>query len=122
MGEEVSSFALICYFPDEYHFVRPDEIYHVAVMPCYDKKLEASREEFFDAELGTRDVDCVITAGELWELVGHFGWDLRSCDETPSPLGSLPEAIQRPGSSSGSYCTRSWSTFKAHTHHEKQEK
>jgi len=72
-------------------------------MPCYDKKLEASREEFFDAELGTRDVDCVITAGELWELVGHFGWDLRSCDETPSPSDSLPEAIQRPGSSSGSY-------------------
>ena len=24
----------------------PEAIYHVAIMPCYDKKLEASREDF----------------------------------------------------------------------------
>lgn len=37
-------------------------IYHVTVMPCYDKKLEASREDFFSEETESRDVDCVITA------------------------------------------------------------
>ena len=26
--------------------LRPDQIYHCAVMPCYDKKLEGSREDF----------------------------------------------------------------------------
>lgn len=40
------------------------QIYHVTVMPCYDKKLEASRQDFFDEETQTRDVDCVITASE----------------------------------------------------------
>lgn len=45
----------------------PDSVYHVTLMPCYDKKLEASREQFFNQQLQTRDVDCVITAGE-WIL------------------------------------------------------
>lgn len=39
-----------------------DQIYHVSVMPCYDKKLEASREDFFDEAIQSRDVDCVITS------------------------------------------------------------
>ena len=39
-------------------------VYHVTVMPCFDKKLEASRKEFVDAETATRDVDCVLTAAE----------------------------------------------------------
>lgn len=42
----------------------PDSIYHVTLMPCYDKKLEASREDFTNQQLHTRDVDCVITASE----------------------------------------------------------
>ncbi len=42
----------------------PNEIYHVTVMPCYDKKLEASREDFYNDLYRTRDVDCVITSGK----------------------------------------------------------
>ena len=38
------------------------QIYHVTVMPCYDKKLEASRQDFTDED-GVRDVDCVLTTG-----------------------------------------------------------
>ena len=41
----------------------PDAIYHVSVMPCFDKKLEASRTDFFSDIYQTRDVDCVITSG-----------------------------------------------------------
>ena len=44
---------------------RPDEIYHVTIMPCYDKKLEASREDFYDDIYRTRDVDCVISTGTV---------------------------------------------------------
>ena len=43
--------------------LRPSQVYHVAVMMCYDKKLEASREDFFNDVYRTRDVDCVITTG-----------------------------------------------------------
>lgn len=38
------------------------DIYHVTVMPCFDKKLEASRNQFFDVDSQTKDVDCVITS------------------------------------------------------------
>lgn len=34
-------------------------------MPCYDKKLEASREDFYSDLYRTRDVDCVLTSGKV---------------------------------------------------------
>ena len=40
-------------------------MYHVTIMPCYDKKLEASREDFYNDIYRTRDVDCVISTGKL---------------------------------------------------------
>ena len=43
--------------------VTPDKVFHVTVMPCYDKKLEASREDFYSDLYRTRDVDCVISTG-----------------------------------------------------------
>ena len=42
-------------------------MYHVTIMPCYDKKLEASREDFYNDIYRTRDVDCVISTGKLVE-------------------------------------------------------
>ncbi|THH27732.1 hypothetical protein EUX98_g6462, partial [Antrodiella citrinella] len=68
----------------------PDQIYHVSVMPCYDKKLEASRSDFYNEAYATRDVDCVITTGELDLLMREKGWDLSipvpgEDDDRPSP-------------------------------------
>ncbi|KAJ1678253.1 Cytosolic Fe-S cluster assembly factor nar1, partial [Spiromyces aspiralis] len=51
----------------------PDTIYHTTVMPCYDKKLEASRDDFFSDIYRTRDVDCVITTGEMERLLKSYG-------------------------------------------------
>ena len=48
---------------------RPDDIYHVTIMPCYDKKLEASREDFYNDIYRTRDVDCVISTSMLLYFV-----------------------------------------------------
>ncbi|KAL9055323.1 MAG: hypothetical protein Q9162_003630 [Coniocarpon cinnabarinum] len=68
--------------------IHPSQVWHVAVMPCFDKKLEASREEltntYWEGDCrgnmngtrvdgqtkheGVRDVDCVITARELLML------------------------------------------------------
>ena len=63
--------------------ILPDQIWHVAIMPCFDKKLEASREELTDIYWRTspskstqppvRDVDCVITARELLMLADTRG-------------------------------------------------
>lgn len=43
----------------------PDKVFHVLVAPCFDKKLEAIREEFYNSVLETRDVDCVLTSGSV---------------------------------------------------------
>ena len=84
-------------------------------MPCYDKKLEASRQDFYNEVYSTRDVDCVITTGELELLMSEKGWDLSvpvkgetSPTATPTSSGptsepTLPELVQHPGTSSGSY-------------------
>ncbi|KAF5393510.1 hypothetical protein D9757_000594 [Collybiopsis confluens] len=90
----------------------PNEIYHVSVMPCYDKKLEASRTDFYNEMYSTRDLDCVITTAEMQLLAQEKGWDLSlpvPGEVIGPPLDAtleealLPELIQHPGSSSGSY-------------------
>lgn len=63
--------------------ISPDRIWHLAVMPCLDKKLEASREELTDSVWagdgkpgrGVRDVDCVITSKEILMLTESRGID-----------------------------------------------
>lgn len=50
----------------------PQQIYHVAVMPCFDKKLEASRSDFYLNKAETREVDCVITSGTVTSLLLSF--------------------------------------------------
>lgn len=52
---------------------QPAQIYHVTVEPCYDKKLEASRSDFFNQNDNSRDVDCVITSRKFNEG-HHFLW------------------------------------------------
>ena len=56
--------------------ISPSDIWHMALMPCFDKKLEASRSELTSLSWSgegsepesVRDVDCVITARELLQL------------------------------------------------------
>ncbi|NXK92869.1 NARFL factor, partial [Formicarius rufipectus] len=74
------------YFAEQQHLT-PDQIYHVTVMPCYDKKLEASRPDFFNQQYQTRDVDCVITTGEVLKLLEQEGVTLSDVD--PAPLDTM---------------------------------
>lgn len=107
-------------------------IYHVTVMPCYDKKLEASRPDFYDDVTSTKEVDCVLTTGELDKLMLDEGFDI--CAAVPgeqeamqqsladlsleqalkgssttdavdsvSILPHFPQLLDQPGSSSGGY-------------------
>jgi iron only hydrogenase large subunit-like protein len=63
--------------------IAPSQIWHLAIMPCFDKKLEASREELTDmswynstSTSPIRDVDCVITSRELLSLAEARGIQL----------------------------------------------
>ncbi|XP_068932765.1 nuclear prelamin A recognition factor isoform X4 [Petaurus breviceps papuanus] len=47
----------------------PDKIFHIIVAPCYDKKLEALREDFYIASYNSHDVDCVLTSGEIIQIM-----------------------------------------------------
>lgn len=80
--------------------ISPDRIWHLAIMPCFDKKLEASREELTDAVWssegdgkpgkGVRDVDCVITSKEILMLAASRGIDFFSLSTEPSSLPPQP--------------------------------
>jgi iron only hydrogenase large subunit-like protein len=76
--------------------IQPSQIWHLAIMPCFDKKLEASREELTDrwwahghnideSTRPVRDVDCVITSRELLTLANDRGTNLESLPRTPLP-------------------------------------
>ncbi|KAE8151839.1 putative iron-sulfur cluster assembly associated protein Nar1 [Aspergillus avenaceus] len=77
-------------------------IWHLAIMPCFDKKLEASREELTDASWSNdaavssesshvRDVDCVITTRELLTLASSRGISLPSLSLKSLPASSTPQ-------------------------------
>lgn len=62
------------------------EIWVTSVMPCHDKKLEANRPEFISRDASGNDVkevDCVITAGELIDLMKELKFDFANAIESP---------------------------------------
>ncbi|KAJ4367295.1 Cytosolic Fe-S cluster assembly factor nar1 [Neocucurbitaria cava] len=78
----------------ERYNVSPSQIWHLAIMPCFDKKLEASRGELtssawlpnYDSSQGpVRDTDCVITARELLHLASARGINFASLPRSPLP-------------------------------------
>lgn len=87
----------------------PDQVYHVTVMPCYDKKLEASRGDFYQDLYQTRDVDCVITTGEVLKMFEEKSVDFASLpttakmDEPLSCYGDEGRLLGHSGGGSGGY-------------------
>ncbi|PLW25147.1 hypothetical protein PCANC_27282 [Puccinia coronata f. sp. avenae] len=92
-----------------------EQIYHVCVMSCYDKKLEASRSDFVSEE-GIKDVDCVLTTREVQDMIEKDGFDIlqaaREPDQFEPSLNNPPSQVSIPiwidhpppvGSSSGGY-------------------
>ncbi|KAJ4399141.1 Cytosolic Fe-S cluster assembly factor nar1 [Didymella pomorum] len=91
--------------------IAPSQIWHLAIMPCFDKKLEASRSELTSSAWAAssaepvRDVDCVITARELLSLASARGIAFSSLPRTPLPHTPFPDptldAFLFPSSSRG---------------------
>lgn len=74
--------------------ISPSRVFHLAVMPCFDKKLEASRSQLSDASWNPNassnsspawDVDCVITSRELTMLAESRGISLPNLSLEPLP-------------------------------------
>ena len=49
--------------------IPPKSIYHLTIMPCFDKKLEASRGDFYNESMDAHDVDMVITTVEIEHML-----------------------------------------------------
>jgi len=79
--------AMIKTYYAEKSGLEPQNIFHVAVMPCTAKKFEASREEM--GRDGVPDVDAVITTRELAFMIKESGIDFANLpdSEFDLPLG-----------------------------------
>ena len=97
-------------------------VYHISVMPCYDKKLEASREDF--VRDGVKDVDVVLTTGEASALFERLGMcHLRDAPTAPmDPWVTVnepaPESVHAAPvvSSSGAYAEYVFRRWAAEAH------
>mmetsp|Transcript_4086 Transcript_4086/g.11532 ORF Transcript_4086/g.11532 Transcript_4086/m.11532 type:complete len:508 (+) Transcript_4086:279-1802(+) len=62
-------------------------LFHCSLQPCYDKKLEASRDDF-ELGGGVKETDCVLSSLEIVELLDSKGLSLRDC-----PVGSMDSLV-----------------------------
>lgn len=60
-----------------------NDIYHLTVMPCFDKKLEASRSDFKNELIDSCDVELVLTPIELENMLDQEGVRLDELICTP---------------------------------------
>ncbi|XP_076638087.1 putative cytosolic Fe-S cluster assembly factor GJ13047 [Colletes latitarsis] len=102
--------SLVKYHLAETMVLPPEQVYHVTLMPCYDKKLEASREDFYNHERKSRDVDCVITPIELEQMLNENDVKLNEINakKIQRPFGSQTANLKNElyghnGSGSGGY-------------------
>lgn len=86
-----------------------NDIYHLTVMPCFDKKLEASRPDFKNELIDSSEVDLVLTPVELENMLEQEGVRLEELVRSPLDLlvktdSSLDSPLSSHlGSESGGY-------------------
>jgi iron only hydrogenase large subunit-like protein len=87
----------------------PDQIYHVTLMSCFDRKLEASRKEFLINEYKAKEVDVVITAIEVEQMLEKLNKSLEDFDRVSlvdlfqTENGKTINLMSHAGSGSGGY-------------------
>ncbi|KAL1283426.1 Cytosolic Fe-S cluster assembly factor NARFL [Trichinella pseudospiralis] len=65
--------------------ILPNRIRHVTIMPCFDKKLEASRSAFFTDDGSSREVDLVLSTSQFKEILDEKCADLKNFDSNEQP-------------------------------------
>lgn len=84
-------------------------VFHVTVMPCFDKKLEASRSDFKSDLDGSAEVDCVLTPVEIEKILESEDVSLEEFDRRPLDVLLVTGCeldhplTSHPGSESGGY-------------------
>jgi len=100
--------------------------FHLAVMPCHDKKLEASRRDFVRDDGNRKDVDMVVTTAELLRLLREEMSQQREDDGSSSNsnsssmrdmLRSLPPATVQPVERLEDATNSLWSTHHPNNNH-----
>uniref|UniRef100_A0A5S6QH21 Fe_hyd_lg_C domain-containing protein n=1 Tax=Trichuris muris TaxID=70415 RepID=A0A5S6QH21_TRIMR len=92
---------LKCPYVEDLHDSR---IYHATVMPCFDKKLEASRSCFVSSS-NAKEVDLVLSTGQLAELIERMCPHFKDLQEDNEPEWSplMSPLYRHSGSGSGGY-------------------
>lgn len=88
-------------------FLKGNDCYHLAIMSCYDKKLEASRSEYSSTQ--NRDVDLVISTDEFLSLLKDEGLEFETLLENDCfkvPFGSVNFSKRSNLSQGGGYMNR----------------
>jgi hypothetical protein len=69
---------------------RAKKVFVVSIQPCFDKKLEASRRDFYHSESDTNEVDLVLSTAELWGLLEDQAglWNQTVTGVAPGSIGS----------------------------------
>ncbi|EGC38890.1 hypothetical protein DICPUDRAFT_27887 [Dictyostelium purpureum] len=80
--------TLVKYYFSKKINIEPSNIYHVTIMPCYDKKLEASRNDFYNDIFKTKDVDCVLSTSEILDLFKEKNTDFIQLEESTEAITS----------------------------------
>jgi iron only hydrogenase large subunit-like protein len=75
--------------------ILPSKIFHTTVMPCIDKRREASRDQFFEQETNSNDVDFVLTSKDLLKLILEKSTQFK--DEEISPIDPVYNNIDLTG-------------------------
>jgi len=92
--------------------MNPNQIYHVSIMPCFDKKLESTRNDFFNETYQSKDVDCVLSTNEIEQLLEKEDIDLFTMPDAfihlpffneTSQITELKSLYYHPGGGSGGY-------------------
>lgn len=87
--------------------INPAQIYHTSIMPCYDKKLEASRIDFYNEANSVREVDLVLSTIEIENMMNEQGISLCSIEESDFHSefikGDSVNLYPSEGSTSGGY-------------------
>jgi hypothetical protein len=63
----------------------PEQIFHATVMPCIDKRTEATRDQFRDTDHSITDVDFVLTTQDLFNLIKEKDIDFAALPVSPFP-------------------------------------
>ncbi|ODQ63665.1 iron hydrogenase [Nadsonia fulvescens var. elongata DSM 6958] len=93
--------------------ITKERIYHLSVMPCFDKKLEAARPEFTtgeDSDNKVKDVDCVITTKEIIQLLLDEGMTFEGLSRPNKNSDEFTALINQKLKPENWPSTRSWAS------------